>query len=244
MNTMLDTPLCDMSLAALADRCALEVCKYRRHEANDDRYCLEIFRRAVVQRNREAWNILYTQFYESVCLWFRRHPYREAALRYETEKNYVDDTFKRFWQWSSKQQGLEFSSLAAVLKALHLCLNSSILDTLRTYARSKEEPIPENGQADSGLFQAEDSYNQDDWWPIIASILANPRERRVIYLLYHCGLKPREIIQRCPGEFADEQEIYRLTRNGLERLRRNGDTLRWRLGHENYSTYDGKIARN
>jgi hypothetical protein len=56
------------------------------------------------------------------------------------------------------------------------------------------------------------------------------RERRAIYLLYHRGLKPKEIVLRCPGEFANEQEIYRLRRNGLERLRRNSDKLLHKLG--------------
>jgi hypothetical protein len=234
MDTMIDradlSPRA-MPLATLADHCAQEMHKYRRREANDDRYSLEIFRRAALEHDREAWEILYHQFYESVRLWFRRHPYRVVALRYETENNYIDDTFKRFWQWSSKQHGPEFTSLAAAFKALHLCLNSTIMDTLRTYARAREEALPDFTQGEDSPLQAEDSYHQDDWWCVVEAILTHPRERRVIYLLYHCGLKPREIIQHCPGEFASEQEIYRLTRNALDRLRRNGDKLRWRLGH-------------
>jgi integrase len=219
----------DMNLTTLMGRCSLEMSKYRRRASSDDCYCLEIFRRALVQRRADAWDALYAQFYESVCHWFRRHPYREAALRYDTEKSYVDDTFKRFWQWANKQPNLEFTSLAGALKSLHLCLNCAIMDTLRTYARPKEETFPDYGTLDDCTLLVEDSYHQDEWWSVVESILINPREQRVIYLLYHCGLKPREIIQHCPGEFADEQEIYRLTRNSLDRLRRNADKLRWKL---------------
>ena len=60
--------------------------------------------------------------------------------------------------------------------------------------------------------------------------MTNERERRVIYLLYHCGLKPREIVTRCPDEFTTEREIYRLRRNSLERLKRHQEKLVYRLG--------------
>jgi hypothetical protein len=75
----------------------------------------------------------------------------------------------------------------------------------------------------------EDEYNSYELWEIIKSLLPNDRERRLAYLLYHCGLKSREIIHYCPDEFSDVQEIYRLTRNITERLIRNRDQIRWRL---------------
>ncbi len=53
-----------------------------------------------------------------------------------------------------------------------------------------------------------------------------------MYLLYYCGLKPREIVLRCPQEFDDVKEIYRLNHNIIERLRRNQDRLRQLLGDE------------
>ncbi len=52
-----------------------------------------------------------------------------------------------------------------------------------------------------------------------------------MYLLYYCGLKPREIVLRCPQEFDDVKEIYRLNHNIVERLRRNRDQLRYVLGY-------------
>src|SRR2546428_761126 len=52
------------------------------------------------------------------------------------------------------------------------------------------------------------------------------REQRLAYLLYHCNLKPREIVRFCQEEWPDVQEIYRLRRNILERLLRKTDQLR------------------
>ncbi|MGH2343787.1 MAG: hypothetical protein ACRDG4_01070, partial [Chloroflexota bacterium] len=47
------------------------------------------------------------------------------------------------------------------------------------------------------------------------------RERRVIYLSYVVGLSPREIHARQGGEFPRMDEIYRLKRTALDRLRRS-----------------------
>jgi DNA-directed RNA polymerase specialized sigma24 family protein len=227
MNSTINTPPHKMSLEALADRSLLEVHKFRCKEPSDERYCLELLRRALVEQDETAWSIVYTQWQENVRRWFRAHVNCAAALRYEDEQTYIDDTFKRFWQSLQAQQP-EFSSLASILRYLRLCLNSLIIDTLRAYARKQVQPLPEPDSSDDP--GVEDSYHESDWWPVIESILANQRERRTIYLLYHCGLKPKEIVLRCPGEFANEQEIYRLRRNGLERLKRNSNKLIHKLG--------------
>jgi len=42
-------------------------------------------------------------------------------------------------------------------------------------------------------------------------------------------LKPREIVHFCANEFSDIQEVYRLTRNIIERLMRQRDHIRWRM---------------
>jgi hypothetical protein len=60
-------------------------------------------------------------------------------------------------------------------------------------------------------------------------MLPNERERRLVYLLYHCGLKPREIVRFCPQEWSEVQEIYRLRRNIIERLQHQADRLQWLL---------------
>jgi hypothetical protein len=69
--------------------------------------------------------------------------------------------------------------------------------------------------------------NAESWevWNTLKTILPNPSEQRVAYLLFHCGLKPREIVRFCPQEFSDVQEIYRLRYNIMERLLCNADSL-------------------
>ncbi|HEY7418632.1 MAG TPA: hypothetical protein VH593_25870 [Ktedonobacteraceae bacterium] len=223
----MEKPLGEMSLKTLIECGTQEMRKYHRREPSNDSYCLEILRRAVVLHDHEAWAALQALLNESVRLWFIRHSYREIALRYEPiEQNYVDDAFRRLWQAIS-DQGSVFSSLAGAMSYLHLCLNAAVMDVLRAYARPREERIPDAGSAGEPV--VEDSYHEGELWEVLISLLPGKREQRLAYLLFHCNLKPREIIRYCPGEFSDESEIYRMKRNILDRILRNRDKIRWRL---------------
>jgi hypothetical protein len=219
-----------MNLSALADRCMIEIDNYRHKKPHNDQYCLEIFHRAMVKHDPEAWELLQQRFGPTVKAWMRNHPHRDIACRYESEENYVAYTFARLWQ-ASMRNILEFDSLAAALSYLKLTLQGAVIDTLRAYSRPKEAPLPEPGPDTHYIEEpsTEDEYNSYELWEIIKSLLPNDRERRLAYLLYHCGLKSREIIHYCSDEFSDVQEIYRLTRNITERLTRNRDQIRWRL---------------
>ena len=159
--------------------------------------------------------------------WMRGHLLREQASRSDSDENYVAQAFVRFWLAQAKHERLEFRSLAAALCYLRASLNGVILDTLRCYQRSKEQPLPEPGWPGEPL--VEDEAEGDELWESIKHRLPTVRERRVAYLLFHCGLKPREIVQHCSQEFGQVSEIYRLRCNILLRLQRSADLTRWRL---------------
>jgi len=123
-----------MSLSALADRCMREIEKYRRNELHNDQYCLEIFYRAMVKHDPDAWELLQQRFTPTVKTWMRNHPQRDVACRHQPEEDYVHETFVRVWQ-ASTRNALEFESLAAALRYLKLSLQGAIIDTLRAYSR-------------------------------------------------------------------------------------------------------------
>jgi hypothetical protein len=60
-------------------------------------------------------------------------------------------------------------------------------------------------------------------------LLPDKRERRLAYLLYYCGLKPRDIVIHFSLEFDDVKDVYRLNHNIVDRLRRSKDRLRYLL---------------
>ena len=225
----MDEALSQMNLLLLADRCANELKRHRRKEPADDRFCLEIFRRAIVQRMDQAWSVLQQRFGEIVRIWLHSHPNSDVALMRDTEENYVAQTFSRFW-YAVRDQYLEFMTLNAALSYLHATLNGIVMDALRSRLRSKEVPLPEPGFPEEPMI--EDPFDGHMLWDSIQSLLSDKRERRVAYLLYYCGLKPREIVTRCSKEFDDVKEVYRLNHSVVERLRRNRDRLRWLLDDE------------
>jgi DNA-directed RNA polymerase specialized sigma24 family protein len=220
-----------LSLSTLADRCMSEIEKYRHKEPYNNQYCLEIFYRAMVKHDSDAWEILHRQFSPLVRTWMRNHPQRDIAYALQAEENYVDEAFHRLWQ-ASVRNSLKFDSTAAALRYLKSCLQGAVIDNLRAYSRTRELPLPDP-VSDTHYMEEpaiEDDYERNDLWEAIKSLLPNERERRLAYLLYINGLKARDIVRFCPQEFGDIQEVYRLTRNITERLTRHRDQIRWRLG--------------
>lgn len=218
-----------MSIAVLTTYCISELKSYRRGEISNDRYGVELFRRAICQHDSDAWTALQVCFSDSIRNWLHSHPRRDTALQLDSEENYVAQTFARFWQATARNQKLAFVTLATALAYLRTCLNGAILDTLRAYSRPKEIQV---WVSDIEERQAEDEVEQRELWALLLRMFSKPKERRLIYLLFHCGLKPREIMHYCPQEFADVQEIYRLQRNIVDRLLRNADQIRWLVGDD------------
>lgn len=217
------------NLSALADECADQLQRRRRKEPSDDRYCLEILRRALVEQVDLAWSMVQRCFSEVVRIWLRSHPGSDVALRRDAEENYIAQTFSRFW-YATRNQQLEFTTLNGALSYLHATLNGIIMDTMRVHFRSVEVPLPDPGF--SGEPSAEEHEDGRMLWESIQNLLPDEGERRLVYLLYYCGLKPREIVRRFPQEYGDVKEIYRVNQNIIDRLRRSRERLRWLLGDE------------
>ncbi|GAC1665589.1 MAG: hypothetical protein NVS9B9_26690 [Ktedonobacteraceae bacterium] len=216
-----------MSTSELAEHCMSEINNYRNGVLSNDQYCLELFHRALMQSDSLAWEALQRRFSKMVLHWMRVHPMRDIACRHDSEENYVAQAFARFWQATVNNQDIEFRSVASVLKYLRASLHGAILDTIRAYSRLQEMPLPEPGEP--GELLAEEQEDDSELWPIIQSLISDERQKRVAYLLFHCHLKPREIVKFCPQEFRDVQEIYSLRRTIFERLLRNADFICWKL---------------
>lgn len=225
----LERPLAEIDIQILIEQCIYELNKYRHGERSNEQYGLELFRRAR-QGDQDAWYGLQQCFSETMLIWLRRHPQREVATHLDNEDTYIALAFERFWIATAHNQKLEFSTLASALDYLHASLNGAVCDAVRSYARRKEAPLPESGFAEEPFVEDDDESNE--LLTLLQDMFSSERERRIVYLLFHCGLKPRDIVRYCPQEFDDVREIYRLRRNIMDRLSRNIDQLRWRLGIE------------
>jgi DNA-directed RNA polymerase specialized sigma24 family protein len=228
--SLLSNPLYgEMSLPVLAAHCIRELNTYHRGEPCTESYSVELLRRATVQGDQEAWTWVQHCFGGVVLNWLRRHPQRAHACRLESDEYYVAQAFERFWQATALNQRMDFSTLAAALGYLRASVEGAILDRLRASARPREISRPVPGEPGEPL--VEDAPSSSEVWDILKTLLSNPREVRVAYLLFHCGLSPQEIVHVCPHEFDDVREVSCLRRTIMERVLRNADLLRWQLAN-------------
>ena len=166
-----------------------------------------------MQSDRDARECLEHCLGEIIRDWLYRHQRREEACQFASEEQYIAQALERFWRVTAFNQQVEFSTLAVALQYLRASLNGAILDTLRASARLRKISRPVPGEP-----HVEDVTSSSEVWDILKTLLSNPREVRLAYLLFHCGMGPREIVHVCPQEFDDVREVYGLRRTIIERL--------------------------
>lgn len=205
----------EMSNTELAARCEGEIKNFRLGKPSTHTYSLELLHRAIAQGDKEGRECIQRCFGELVLSWLRLHPKLRVISKQDKEEHYVAKTFEYFWQATTFMQHIEIDSLARVLQYLHASLNAVILDSQRAKLRSKAMPMQIPGQAEE--LQIEDNFENNDAWDTFKKLIPNGNEQRLAYLLFHCGLKPKQIKHYYPQEFSDEHEINRLRSSMIDR---------------------------
>jgi hypothetical protein len=72
-----------------------------------------------------------------------------------------------------------------------------------------------------------DADNRARFWAIVNDSLHDESERVLAHLVYECNLKSAEVQARRPDLFPTVGDVYRITRNVLDRLKRNRALLAW-----------------
>lgn len=214
-----------LSVNELARCCSEETNKFLKQSASNDRYCLELFRRAIVQRSDDAWACIYQQYAPLVLTWVNQHQSATAMLGQDGSASLVNAAFAKFAQALTPVKMDNFDSLAAVLKYLKMCVHSVIADEVRSrQARQYEETLELIEHEPSTEDPADDvvsSISAQGLWQVIQEELNGEDERMLIYLAYVHGMKPSEISNQHNRLFPSVEDVYRIKRNVLERLRRN-----------------------
>ncbi len=219
--------LASWSSSQLAQRCAVEQDHYHQRAHSDDRYCLALFLRAIHQRDEQAWALLYQQFSSTVLGWLRQHTCAMRVLEYEEPDAYVTDAFQRFWRatTSSATPQPRFLTLASALAYLRTCIDCAVQDKMR---QLKKRQLEESLDTILDIPAGESfSGSVHELWTLIERALPDRRERRLVHLLFVLGYEPRDLVRMAPKDFPTAQEVYRLTRNVLDRLRRNPALRAW-----------------
>lgn len=190
---------------------------------------VELCHRAVTAHDQRARERVQYKVFGVMRDNLRHHPWYGRIRNTGNEEQYIAQAFERFWQSADAQmseanklnghseygepdgQQAWFDDQSAIFRRLQAALNSVVLDILRTETRPREAVA-------SAASSAKAHAEAHSLWGLIQRLVPDRREQRVAYLLYHCGLKPREIAHSCADEFTDTQEVKRLSYHVLEKI--------------------------
>jgi hypothetical protein len=194
----------EISISMLMAECLREISNVYSGDSSTDEYRMELLQQATFQDDSEIWERVQQCLRETVRGWMELHPSRTVAASLDSEENYVARAIAKLYETTDCKR-LRFSQHSDVLKYLQASLNGVILDSLRSYYAQLREiaPPPSSETPESAAVQSDNG----EVWEILSKLLPDVRKRRMAYLLFHCGLGPKDIVHTFPGEFHDVREI-------------------------------------
>jgi DNA-directed RNA polymerase specialized sigma24 family protein len=212
-----------LPVAELVQATRGEIALFLRGQPTDGTCGLALFRRAIAERDDQAWSGLYTLYRAVVDSWIAR---QAPALSQEDREALVNETFAKLYRSIGPERIALFPSVRSLLAYLKRCAWSVTADHRRSQqARSREEPLEFAGQEESVLDDpAEIVATQlaaHELWQILWREATSREERLILQVVCALGKPPRQLQQAYPALFQSVEDIYRIKRNVLERLRRN-----------------------
>ena len=214
-----------MAIDDLANLCAQETSLYFKHQASDTQYCFELFRRAIQEGSKVAWETICIQYEKLVTGWVNQH-YAFSATREDAEY-FVNGAFGKISGTLTADKFGKFSDLGYLLRYLKMCVHSVIMDYNRTVDYTAlyalDEATEEEAEDPSPEEQAIGHSERESLWGLTSARLHDEKERTVIHGSFVLDLKPQEIYDHFPGVFNDVDEVYRVKQNVVSRLRRDSE---------------------
>ncbi len=186
--------------------------------------CFELFRRAIVERDQEAWQAIYGQYWRLVAHWVDGHPDQVEA--------HVNEVYGRFWRsLESVPFGERFAELGKILAFLKACARSVRIDGARLEQRRLSRVDLETAEAEidpeTGGRAVEDIVEKRELLHYIYRHCSE-QERLVIRLSFEDGLRPAQIAAERPDAFADVHEVRRVKERVVLRLSNDPRLRAWR----------------
>lgn len=198
-------------------------CRNTQPDASHERFCFELFRRAIVEGCSLSWHYLHNQYYSLVRYWVCRR----APLDPDTVDDLTQDAFTAFWRFYSPEKLAYAAGLGDVLSYLKSCAASAVAQAFRRQERAVVEEGWDAGVVDgcvstpSAEASASRHLDAQSLWAIIEERCNDERDLLVARLTFVSGMKPSRIAELCPDLFVDVSQVHRVKRNLLDRLRRH-----------------------
>jgi DNA-directed RNA polymerase specialized sigma24 family protein len=187
----------------------------------------ELFRRAIVLRDEDAWAAIYACYRPLLVAWAHRCTVRQSLD--ECPQDLADQALARAWAALTPERFADFASLARLLAYLRACVTTTAIDCAR--ARAQSRTLQLDLIADTRAAPEHDMLAALDRavvWRAAIECAANIAERVVLIEHFVYGLPPRAIHARHPQLFAQVAQVYGAKRNLCARLQRNPALLQLR----------------
>lgn len=214
-----------LSLSGISHRCAQESDRFFNRQEYDPRYCYELFRRAISQRNDQAWARVYAQYQRLVNHWVERNA--AFATSGEDAVYFVNRAFEKMWLGITPEKFETFPDLKSILRYLQMCVHSVLIDFVRQkeyklLLESVEDLVVQPGTGETAVEDhIANRLDKEAFWTWLKQQIHHEKEECVVYGMFVLALKPRELLAQYPSVFEDIKEVYRVKENLMARLRRN-----------------------
>lgn len=214
-----------LDLPELVQRCEQQTKFYFQSQKPDNRYCFELFRRAIQGGDSSIWDNLYPCYSGLVASWVMQHPAYESSG--EKVEYFVNGAFAKLVATLTRERFQGFTELGYILSYLKLCVHSVVVDYQRAVDQASLYTLEDVGEEASTEASPEEQVfvraAQEEIWEKVAERLHDEKERAVIQGLFVFDLKPRDLYDQMPTMFSDVDEIYRVKQNVVARLRRDSE---------------------
>jgi DNA-directed RNA polymerase specialized sigma24 family protein len=182
----------------------------------------ELFRRAIVERDDEAWAAIHRHFRPLLVAWARQANSRAPAAN--QHEDIADRALARAWSALGPEQFAQFPSLAALLAYLRTCVGAAAIDEARAEATRERAYQKLNAPVVATPEEVVlGALSRRELWLLINKLVSSEQERIIMVESFVLGLPPRTILERHQDRFTDVPAIYGAKRNLLNRLERCRD---------------------
>lgn len=214
-----------MPVAHLCRRAQEETNRYRTGITGDERFAMEVVRRAVVERDEVCWEALHAMYGPVVQAWCRAM-YRHAELEVE---ELAALAWEKFWRSFTADKLAVCRGAGSVLAYLKACVHSVVVDAQRR--RPAPLPLDAAGTRPDLMPSPEETVTAAEerarLRELVLRHVRDERDRAIVVLSYELGLRSAAVQAARPDLFPTVADVYRATRNLLDRLGRSRELRAW-----------------
>jgi len=138
---------------------------------------------------------------------------------------FVNCAFDKLWSAVNAEKFGQIQDLASLLRYFQMCVYSVIVDYARgnQFSTTDLDILANHVAPDSTSIEkyVTDQLERLRLWEMVTKLTQDEREIIVLRYSFVYDLKPAQIYAAHPDQFESLEELYRVKRNLLNRLRRN-----------------------